>query len=385
MSEFAVVHTDQKDSGMAGYALGLQIKEAMLASPDVVLLFVSPSYDQSLVLQTLQEACQPGLLLGCSSAGEFTSKMRGVELSCALAIRSDQMRFSVGIGHQMGSDPNGAAKELVSAFPAYRADYPYQTAIVLADALAGQLDAFLEYLSIYTRGTYQFIGGGAGDNAQFHWTPIFYGTRVLADAAVVLTIQSKKPIGLGASHGWCPVTSSFQVTKVQGATVAELDGRPTIEVFRRYAEERNQQLDIANPLPFFLHTLIGIEDREYRLRVPLTVTPEGAVRCAAEIPEQARVRFMSATAQSPIDAAIDATRQARLQLGDATPGGALFFDCVTTRLVMGNAFGFELDAVQQHLGPVPYAGCNTHGQIFGRKGQKNAFHNCTAVVCLFPA
>src|SRR5579859_6917212 len=82
MEEFAVVHTDQVDSGMAGYALGLQIREAMLTSPDVVLLFVSPSYDQSLVLQTLQETCQPRLLLGCSSAGEFTSQAHGVELSC---------------------------------------------------------------------------------------------------------------------------------------------------------------------------------------------------------------------------------------------------------------------------------------------------------------
>jgi hypothetical protein len=385
MNEFAVVHTDQKDSGMAGYALGLQIREAMLTSPDVVLLFVSPAYDQGLVLQTLQQVCQPKLLLGCSSAGEFTSKARGVELSCAMAIRSEEMRFSVGIGHHISSDGSATARELVDMFPERNGNYPYQTAIVLADALAGQMDSFLEYLSIYTDGQYQFVGGGAGDNARFHWTPVFYGTSVLADAAVALTIQSKQPIGLGASHGWSPVQPSFQATRVDGMTLVELNGTPAVEVFQRYAEERRQPFDLENPLPFFLHTLVGIEDEGYSLRVPLAVRSDGAVQCAAEIPEQARICLMGATACSPIDAAVEATRQARAQLGDTVPGGALFFDCVTTRLVLGDGFGFELDAVQEHLGPIPYAGCNTQGQIVGKLGQRNAFHNCTAVVCLFPA
>ncbi len=385
MEEFAVVHTDQVDSGLAGYALGLQIREAMLTAPDVVLLFISPSYDQSLVLHTLQETCRSRLLLGCSSAGKFTSEVHGVKLSCALAIRSDQMRFSVGVGHQVNSNGLGAARELVSTFPSYTADYPYQTGLVLADALAGQLDIFLEQLSIQTCGAYQFVGGAAGDNNQFRWTPIFYGTRIITDAAVVLTIQSRKPIGIGACHGWCPISPPMQVTKARGTHLMQLDGQPVVEIFRHYATSRGQCFDVANPLPFFLRTLIGIEESGYTLRVPLFITGDGAIRCMAAIPEHAHVCLMEATSQSPIEAAAEATRQACQQLGDSTPAGALFFDCAATRLAMGDAFAFELAMVQRQLGPVPYAGCNTYGQIVGRMGQKNSFHNCTAVVCLFPS
>jgi hypothetical protein len=386
MSEFAVVHTDQTDSGIAGYALGLQIREAMITPPDVVLLFVAPSYDQSLVLHTLQETCQPRLLLGCSSAGEFTSKMRGVNLSCALAMRSEQMRFSIGIGHKLHSNGAAAANEMFASFPLPIADYPYQTALVLADALAGQLDTFLEHLTNLTHGTYQFVGGGSGDNAQFHWTPVFYGTRIITDAAVALIIQSKKPLGIGACHGWFPTSQLLQVTRSRGTYLMELDGQPAVEAFRQQAEAHDQHFDSDNPLPFFLHNLLGIAGSDgYTLRVPLSVRADGAIRCAAAIPEGARVALMEATLRSPIDAAIEATRQARLKLGSASPLGALFFDCVATRLAMGDTFGFELEAVQEQIEPVPYAGCNTHGQIFGRKGQKNNFHNCTAVVCLFPS
>jgi len=67
------------------------------------------------------------------------------------------------------------------------------------------------------------------------------------------------------------------------------------------------------------------------------------------------------------------------------PAGAFFFDCVATRLRLGQQFGEELAAVQRELGPVPFAGFNTYGQIAQADGQFNGFHNCTAVVCVFPA
>ena len=51
---------------------------------------------------------------------------------------------------------------------------------------------------------------------------------------------------------------------------------------------------------------------------------------------------------------------------------------------MGKAFGLELRSLEDALGPVPYAGCNTFGQIARAEGQFSGFHNCTAVVCVIP-
>ncbi|HJU20068.1 MAG TPA: hypothetical protein VJ770_26745, partial [Stellaceae bacterium] len=71
-------------------------------------------------------------------------------------------------------------------------------------------------------------------------------------------------------------------------------------------------------------------------------------------------------------------------LGGGKPKAALFFDCVATRLRLGESFGFELGALADRLGRIDLAGCNTHGQIARAEGQFGGFHNCTAVVCILP-
>jgi hypothetical protein len=93
---------------------------------------------------------------------------------------------------------------------------------------------------------------------------------------------------------------------------------------------------------------------------------------------------MRSSEHSAIDAAEKATEAALQALRSHTPKAALFFDCVATRLRLGDQFGFELGAVKDRLGGIDLAGCNTHGQIARASGQFDGFHNCTAVVCIFP-
>ncbi|MCA1665569.1 MAG: FIST C-terminal domain-containing protein, partial [Myxococcales bacterium] len=148
----------------------------------------------------------------------------------------------------------------------------------------------------------------------------------------------------------------------------------------------DQKLDVKEPLPFFLHNIIGIDaGGDYRLRVPLSVNEDGSIVCAADIPTGAVVHIMKTSSQSAVDAASDATRTALSGLRGHPPGVALFFDCVATRLRMGDVFGFELESVANLLGDAAMVGCNTYGQIARAEGQFGGFHNCTAVVCVLPA
>ena len=93
---------------------------------------------------------------------------------------------------------------------------------------------------------------------------------------------------------------------------------------------------------------------------------------------------MRTTGSSAIEAAARATSAAVKGLQGNKPKVALFFDCVATRLRLGEVFGDELQALKDVLGPVSFVGCNTHGQIARAEGQFGGFHNCTAVVCAFP-
>ncbi|MEO7020802.1 MAG: FIST N-terminal domain-containing protein [Ktedonobacteraceae bacterium] len=387
MTEIALAHTDLLNSHEAGSCLGLTLAASLSSPPDVVLVFAAPTYEHAALLHALKETCHPRILLGCSSAGEFTSAISGEGLACALALRSSEMQFTAGVGRGLRDQGGQAAEALVSTFQGQNTHvYRYRTALVFADALAGQMDVLVERLTLLTAGTYQFAGGGAGDNAQFCSTPVFFGTEVLSDAVVALEILSNIPLGIGVRHGWLPVGPALRVTQADGAKLISVNAMPAVEVWQMHAEATGQHFDPANALPFFLHTIIGITTSSgYRLRVPLSVEPDGSVLCAAEIPVGATIHLMQTHTLSATEAAADALTTALAGLNGASPGVALFFDCVATRLRMGDAFGLELQTLHELLGSTCYVGCNTHGQIARAEGQFNGFHNCTAVVCIIPA
>jgi hypothetical protein len=387
MTDSTVVYTDLIDSTKAGQLLGTKILEELEGhSPDALIVFASSRHDYSKLLEAVNAACRPKVMIGCSSAGEFTSEAQGESSASAVALRSSEMQFNAGLGRNLRADREAAARDLVSAFKGPGThSYLYRSALVLTDALAGYSDDLIESLNLLTAGTYMLFGGGAGDDAQFTRTHVFYGTEAVPDAAVALEILSNKPLGVGVSHGWIPSSAPLRVTEADGMRLVSLNAVPAIEIFQEHAAATGQTLDLDNPTSFFLHNIIGIDTGSgHKLRVPLAVNPDGSVTCAADIPVGATVHIMSVTGTSSADAAESATIAALEQLNGSQPKVALFFDCVATRLRMGKEFGLEMEALKNVLGTTKYAGCNTYGQIARSERQFSGFHNCTAVVCVIP-
>lgn len=383
-----VVQTNALDSRQAGDFLGRQIATAFDGEqPDALIVFASPQYDARALLKYLDAACRPRQLVGCSSAGEFSSTTSATGTACAVALRaSPGLQFSAAIGHGLRAREQDAAREIVSMFRGVReSNLAHRAALVLTDALAGHADLLVEQLTLLTAGGYKLFGGGAGDDASFKRTEVFFGTETYTDAAVALEILSSRPVGVGVRHGWTPATKPMRVTAADGMTLISLDAMPAVEVFQEYAESTGQRFDTQEPIPFFLHNILGIRtNNEYLLRVPLAVNPDGSIACAAEIPSGATVAIMKAADTSSTEAAEDAARDAIDQLGGLRPQLAFFFDCVATRLRLGRNFGSELEAVERTINPAPFAGFNSHGQIARAEGQFSGFHNCTAVVCVLP-
>ena len=388
MLSTAIAHTSEKDPAAAARELREQVASGMNGAPiDALILFASPQYDQAALLRAVMQACAPSTLVGASSAGEFMSGTHGTGLACALALHSEDLLFSAGVGRGVGADRRHAAQQIAKSFrgPSVTT-HPHRSALVMTDALAGYADDLVDQLTLATSGQYQFFGGGAGDDAQFRRTHVFHGTEAISDAAVALEILSKKPLGIGVGHGWQPAGEAMRVTEARGSTIVSLNGEPAADAFEQHARRTGQAFDRAAPLPFFLHNIVGIDTGSgHRLRVPLSIDDQGAVTCASAVPLHAKVHIMKTDAASAVDAATRATRSAVTALGGEKPKTALFFDCVATRLRIGEAFGLELDALARELGPTAsFLGCNTHGQIARAEGQFGGFHNCTAVVCILP-
>ncbi|MEO8859090.1 MAG: FIST N-terminal domain-containing protein [Burkholderiaceae bacterium] len=375
------------ESRGAGRELGKAFVEALHGQvPDAIVVFASAKHDYPALLGALADEAGTETIVGASSAGEFTQSGRGEGIVSAMAIRSDEMQFALGIGRDVGADPRRAAASMVDSFQGVTRNLArHRCALVMTDALAGHTDALVDELTVKTGGNYRFFGGGAGDDGHFENTHVFAGREAFANGAVALEILSNKPLGIGVSHGWDPIGEPLRATETDGATLISLNGAPAVDAFRVHAERSGQQLDPAAPLPFFLHNVLGIKSPEgFRLRVPLAILDNGAIACAAAIPEGAIVHIMQTSDQSAVMAARRATSSALAALEGLPPAGAFVFDCVATRLRLGRAFEDELAACASALGPGGFVGCNTYGQIARAEGQFGGFHNCTAVVCVLP-
>lgn len=389
MTQVAVAFSSAEDSADAGRELSEQIRQALSArAPDALIVFASARYDYHALLDAVHSGCAPRLVVGCSSAGEFTSADSGAGGCSALALCSDSVKFSASIGRGISKDYRAAVAEVVQGFVGNidRRENS-RAALIFADPLSGYGEAMVQHLTLLTDGRYEFAGGGAGDDGKFEQTHVFYGHDAVPDALVALEMLSDKPIAIGAAHGWRADSAPMRVTEADGLSVRSLNAIPAADVYSDYADERARRFDRARPLPFFLHHVLGVDAGvgPPRLRVPLGIEANGAIRCATEVPAGATVSIMQATVQSATEAAQRATQAALQQFGDARPSAALFFDCVATRLRMGEQFALELSALHQALpASVPFVGFNTYGQIVRAHGQFNGFHNCTAVVCLLP-
>ena len=379
--------TSAPDSAEAGRELGRAIRKAFGgAEADAVVVFASAEHDYPALLAALSDAAGTSVIVGSSSAGEFTHTAHGVGQVSAMGIRSGDMHFNVGLGLGVMHDSSKAADQVARAFRGTSdTAMPHRGALVMTDALAGHTDALVEELTLRTGGNYKFFGGGAGDDGRFQKTHVFAGREAHSNAVVALEILSTKPLGIGVSHGWEPAGEHLRVTEAHGTRLVSLNGAPAVHALQEHAELTGQKLNLKEPLPFFLHNVLGIKgDEGYRLRVPLAVQEDGSILCAAAVPEGALVCVMKTSAESAVLAAKAATAAALKALEGHRPAAAFVFDCVATRLRMGHAFEDELEACARQLDPAGFVGCNTYGQIARTEGQFSGFHNCTAVVCVLP-
>jgi Uncharacterized conserved protein len=384
----AVVRTDIGDSIEAGAEIAARIQDKLGETPGAVILFAATSYDHKALLESIHRHCQPRCLVGCSTAGEIhnAAATSSSAVAIALAASDFDLQFTAAIARGVRENREAAAQHLARKLSVnVQPEYRFRSAMLLTDALAGYMEDFVEYFTLATAGQYRLFGGGAGDDANFAKTFVFCGTEVATDAAVVLEILSTKRIGIGVGHGWTPATDLMRVTESADTRLLSMNAVPAADVFETFAASSGGKFVRSEPLPFFLHHVIGIQtENGYKLRVPLGIGEGGSVDCAAEVPANTTVCIMETSEVQTADAAAAAVRSAISQLDGAEPGVALFFDCAATRLRMGESFAVELDSVSRELAGLEFAGCNTYGQIARSEGQFSGFHNCTAVVCVLP-
>jgi methyl-accepting chemotaxis protein len=361
------------------------------AKPSYGFVFASPDRDLQATLAHVTEAAEGAQIVGATTAGELTEAGLSHGSVTVMLVASDASSAAVAFSEQLNADPLAVAGELVMGVPEAKKVASHHarhhlTTVLLTDGLCGAGERLVGDLHGLGQGSFQIVGGAAGDEGKFQATSVGVNGRAATNAAAALHVFSSSPWGVGVNHGLRSTTAQMRVTKAQGNVVHEIDGQPAFNAYQRHAAERGVKLSAADATAYMVSNQLGIHFFKdiARSRAPLSVGEDLSLTCAAEIPRGSMVSILDGDPVSMVDAARSAAEEAKQHLGGKKVAGVLLFDCVCRGMILKDGFDKEIEAVRSVFGGVPIAGFLTYGEIARYPGKLNGWHNATAVVAAIP-
>lgn len=229
-------------------------------------------------------------------------------------------------------------------------------------------------------------GGLVGDGSDFKKTVIGRDGVGQEHKVVLLGFYGDSlNVGYGSFGGWEKEGEPHVITKSDGNTLIELDGRPALSVYIERIKDAEKDLPAsALQFPFSLHaddshadvvrTVIGI-DREKQ-----TMT------FAGDMPQGAKVFFMHTSQDRLIRAAETAANMSMRGVGGTGPSLAILISCIGRKLVFKEDAHKEIEAVREAMGNgTTIAGFYSYGELCpGSKDDKRCLlHNQTMTITTF--
>lgn len=295
--------------------------------PALLMYFASTKQPLAELAPSLSAAFPSACVLGASTAGELTERGDTKGAVAAVAIAGDLV-IRAGMGTGLAASPEAAAEDALDGLPRALEGYAHRTGLLLLDPLAGNGEEATLITASLLGEDIRLAGGAAGDDLAMATTSIALGDRVASDALIVGVIFSKQPLGVGVCHGHEPISEPLAITRAEGATVHEVEGRPAWDVWAEKTRDAARTIGIEPDavrddelIGFLLRYEAGLASgSEYKIRAPLSRGPDGSLSFACAIPEGAKIRITESVPERQIASARTAARRARAQLEGKAAG-----------------------------------------------------------------
>jgi hypothetical protein len=352
---------------------------------DLIVVFSTVAYDQKKMLQGVRSVSKEIPLVGCSDSGEITIEGPVSKHVAVMALRADNIEFSLGVGGGTDKDSHKAGAEAADKVKK-KAKGDLSLFVMLLDGLAENGAAAVRGVQEVLGKNFPIMGGSAGDDFLFQKTYQYYNDEVLENSVIGIGLSGKFSFGVGVRHGWEPIGLPMKVTKAVGSKLIEINNRPALSIYEDYFGKKAEEL-IKEPIARMAYTYplgMSVEGSpELLIRDVVIANEKGEITCAAEIPEGSEIRLMLGDPDKAIQAAREAAENALSQLKGAKPKVAFIFDCMARNKLLGPRIGEEIVAIQEVLGKeVPLIGFYTYGEqapLGGVLGSEcnSVFHNET--------
>jgi hypothetical protein len=374
------------DCGRAAAQAALDNLPNRSATVTLALLFTSHSQPEKVLKGTndaLGNTDTP--LIGATSVGQYSHEGYVEHGAGVMLIQSDQIRFHtnryrrpvVGKGRLLGELYGVSAEGLGSA-------HHHRALVLFPDVQVMNLDEVVVRAMTETGMLYDILGGSS-PNAEKPPRPpaIFFNRRVFRNGLSTAEVLSQTPLGIALDNGWTPLSEAYRVTHIDAHRIVKIDGRPAWEVYEDFLNERSIAYRKDNLAATTLHYPVGVcEEGSCKASFVMGFDRTGAMLVTAPPPVGRLIHILSTQPDAMVTAAGRSVDHARNR--SESCAGALFIDCMSTAMVLGETYAQQRAVVQARLGEVPFLGFRSHGVLSRLQGQTAGHFECSVGTFIFP-
>jgi hypothetical protein len=370
-----------EDAATAGrHAVRGALAGRVPAEGDLVIIFPSASYDLEALHGAAMQEAGPASVVGCTTVGAFTNDVQ-LPFGCVAAyIGGSGLSFGVCHVERDDADIAGATRRAAqTARDRAGEELEHSVLMLLCDGLTSDQREMARGAYEVTSAIIPLVGGAAGDDLNWQATYTFGEGRILSNGFVTVWINSPRAMAVSVDHGWRPFGKPMLVTRADGNTIFELDGRPALEA---YVSERGAALkeDARSFGEKCMERPIGLPNAHgrYDMRHVHESAPGGGIILPTGVPEHTVVQVMAGDAESLLEGARRAADAAQAQL-EGPARLALVFSCCTRAPLLRERVAEEVALISSTLGGVDAGGFYTCGE-FARVTGSTGIHNSSVAI-----
>lgn len=332
-------------------------------------------------LQTLIDSFPQSIVIGCSTSGQVIgSSLRDGGLSVAI-VRFDHTQLAKAAADVRCSADSYAAGQALGGELA--AD-DLRSVFVLSDGLGVNGSELVAGLLASVGPDVVVTGGLAADGDRFERTWVIDDGAIYPGRVVAVGFYGDGlRAGSGSKGGWGIFGPERIVTRSDGNVLYELDGRPALELYKRYLGE----LATGLPASALLYPLaIRPDGQGDQLVRTVLAVDEGdqSMTFAGDIPPNWRAQLMRSSPDRLIDGAANAATDSCAGLSPERPTLGIAISCVGRRLVLGERTDEEIEAALEALpAGAELVGFYSYGEIAPGLSGMCDLHNQTMTITTF--
>jgi len=239
-------------------------------APNMLFVFHASLQDPHAISSILAERFPNTIVVGATTAGEWSSRGHNTGTLTLLAVSSPNIRWAVAVAEHLDQfDVESCSKvcnSLLDSFDISFSDLHAERYFCLSffDGMSKCEENVVAMIAAEL-GRIPLLGGSAGDDLKFENTFVLAQGKALQNAAVFVLAESLRPFTTMKHQHFIPGNMDTVITKadVPERIVYHLDGLPAAE---RYAQLLGLNIEDLNTQVFSEHPLIYQHNQECYVR-----------------------------------------------------------------------------------------------------------------------